>query len=110
MFWVNDNPVAESEKLQEYIDAKTKIELYNSKFTKHCTTWGVKYAHDRNLEFAYDPVLEHVFQLNLDDRNIFAIDLTVLNKFKNLRSLSIKQHSLEHPKAKDSILWILKEL
>lgn len=55
-------------------------------------------------------MLEHVHQLNLDERDIFAIDLTVFKKFKNLRSLSIKQHSLEHPKAKDAILWILKEL
>lgn len=57
VFWINENPVAESEKLLEYIENKTKIEIYNSKFTKHCTPWGLKYAHNRNLEFAYDPVL-----------------------------------------------------
>jgi hypothetical protein len=30
--------------------------MYNSKLTKHCTAWGLKYAHNRSIEFAYDPV------------------------------------------------------
>lgn len=100
VLWINDNPIADSQKLSEYVETKTKIEIFNSQFTKHCTAWGIKYAHDRNLEFAYDPILEHVYQLNLEDRNIFAIDLAILKKFKNLRLLSIKGHSLEDPKAK----------
>lgn len=74
--------------------------MYNSKLTKHCTAWGLKYAHNRSIEFAYDPVHQHVYQLNLDDRNIFCVDLTIFKKFKNLRSLSIKGHSVNDQNAK----------
>ncbi len=49
VLWVNENPVEESEKLADYVQNKTKIEIYNSKFTKNCSTWGIKYAHNRNL-------------------------------------------------------------
>lgn len=70
----------------------------------------MKYAHNRSLEFAYDPVLEHVYELNLDERNIYAIDLNTLLKFNNLRLLSLKDHTLEDPKAKEPLLWILNNL
>ena len=37
VLWLNGNPVADNEKIKEYVNSKTRIEMFNSKFTKNCT-------------------------------------------------------------------------
>ena len=49
ILWLNNNSVAENEKLIEYVDTKTRIEMFNSKFTRHCTEWGLKFAHYKTI-------------------------------------------------------------
>jgi hypothetical protein len=50
--WVNGNPFSSAPELLEFVEKKTRIELFNRKFTKQATEWGVKYAHSKNVNFA----------------------------------------------------------
>lgn len=75
--WLNKNPVAEDQEMKEFVDRKTRIEIYNSVFTKNTTAWGIKYAHSRNLEYANTALNSQVYVLNLDGRNIFNSDIQV---------------------------------
>ena len=95
--WINGNPVADDPDLKNFVDKKTKIEIFNSKFTKHCLGWGLKFAHSGKLSEANDPDNTKTKVLNLDDRNIFEVDIAVLKSFTNLRKLSLKGHSLDSP-------------
>jgi hypothetical protein len=76
------------------VESRTRIELYNSKFTKHCSEWGVKFAHSKTLNFANNADKHNIFTLNLDARNVFNIDIGILEGFSKLRSLSLKEHTI----------------
>ena len=52
VLWLNGNPIANNEQILEYVATKTRIEIFNSKCTKNCTEWGLKYANFRNLKAA----------------------------------------------------------
>jgi Leucine-rich repeat (LRR) protein len=90
--WVNGNPLTSAPELLEFIEKKTRIELFNRKFTKQATEWGVKYAHSKSVNFADITTNGEIYKLELDGRDVFNLDLTILESFKNLRSLSIKDH------------------
>lgn len=68
--------------------------MYNSKFTSHCTEWAIKYVQNKNISFAFDESPKNISKLNLDDRNIYAINISILNKFINLADLSVKGHNI----------------
>ena len=74
VLWMNENPIESSEEFQQYIDQKTQIQLYNSKFTKHTTEWGLKYVQNRNIKEAILGINEKVFSLNLDSREVYNMD------------------------------------
>lgn len=95
VLWLNGNPVADNADLRTYIQNKTRIELLNSKFTKNCGEWGIKYAHSKNIAHASNTPKHEIYTLNLDNRNIFAIDLSVFDGFTNLRSISLKNHQIK---------------
>ena len=48
--------------------------MYNSKFTKNCTSWGLKYAHNRDIKMANDPRNDQIYKLNLDERGLFRLN------------------------------------
>ncbi len=52
--------------------------MFNSKLTKNCTEWGLKYAHKRNIGYAFSEVNVKIFSLNLSDRNIYNINIELL--------------------------------
>ncbi len=93
VLWLNGNSVANHEKMIEYVNTKSRIELFNSKFTKHCTEWGLKFSQYRNVTSAAEIENGKIYTLDLDDRNIFIIDLTLIEGLSNLRSISLKGHS-----------------
>lgn len=68
--------------------------MYNSKLTSHCTEWAIKYIQKRSMKFAFNEPNKNITKLNLDDRNIFEIDIKLLNKFPNLHELSLKGHEM----------------
>lgn len=90
--WLNGNPLAKNHDLAQYIASKTRIEIFNSEFTRNCTEWGLKYASCRDLKTAAVTENGKIFTLNLDNRNIFNIDPSLFENFTNLRSLSLKGH------------------
>jgi hypothetical protein len=90
--WLNGNPLASNADLAKYIASKTRIEIFNSEFTRHCTEWGLKYASCRDLRTAAVTENGKIFTLNLDNRNIFIVDPSLFENFTNLRSLSLKGH------------------
>lgn len=94
VLWVNGNPIEESEALGEFVKNKTKIEMFNSKFTRNCTEWGLKYVQKKNAKYAFDEPSKNITKLNLDDRNIYQIDIGLLNAFPNLHDLSLKNHEV----------------
>lgn len=108
VLWLNGNSVAQNEKMVEYVNTKTRIELFNSKFTKHCTEWGLKYAHYRKVADASNIENGKIYTLNLDDRNIFIIDLTLIESFTNLRSLSLKGHNPSNEDELNKFIRILQ--
>lgn len=108
VLWVNGNPLEDSEVLAEYVNEKSKIEIFNSKFTKHCSEWGIKYCQRRKLVDAFQENAKDMVSLNLDERDIFVIDVDVLTKFTNLTTLSLKGHSLSKEENKKVILHILE--
>lgn len=71
VLWLNGNPIEDSEALAEFVKNKTKIEIYNSKFTNHCTEWGLKYVQKKNARYAFDEPCKNVTKLNLDGRGIY---------------------------------------
>lgn len=96
ILWLNDNPVADSEVLAEYVEKKSRIEMWNSKFTKHCTEWGLKYSNYKSVSAAANTENSKVYVLDLDDRNIFNIDQSLFLNFTNLKALSIKGHTVSN--------------
>lgn len=107
VLWLNGNPLAKDQQLNLWIENKTKVQLFNSKFTTHCTEWGLKYAHSRSIAYARDTPSAEVNTLNLDDRNIFKIDIALFNSFKQLRSISIKGHTPQTHQDDQQLLQIL---
>lgn len=97
ILWLNNNSVANDEKLREYVDTKTRIEMFNSKFTKHCTEWGLKYAHYKTIAGAYTENGK-IYNLDLDDRDIYNIDVYLFESFTNLRSISLRGHTINDEK------------
>ena len=69
--------------------------MFNSKFTKHCTEWGLKYAHYKTIS---GTSIENgkIYNLDLDDRDIYKIDYYLLESFTNLRSISLRGHSISN--------------
>ena len=33
----------------EYVKTKTRIEMFNSKFTRNCTEWAIKYVQNNSI-------------------------------------------------------------
>lgn len=95
VLWLNGNPVASNSDLRTYVENKTRIEMFNSKFTKNTGDWGIKFAHSKKIKYANEVDKQSIYVLNLDNRNIYEVDPTVLEGFTNLRSLSIKDHPTE---------------
>lgn len=108
VLWLNGNSVADNEKMTEYVNTKTRIELFNSKFTKHCTEWGLKFAHYRKVADASNIENGKIYTLDLDDRNIFKIDLTLIENFTNLRSISLKGHNPSNEEELNKLVRILQ--
>ena len=94
--------------LHDYVINKTKIEVFNSKFTKHCSEFGIKYSQTKNLADTFNEHPNNIASLNLDERNVFEINVDVLQNFTNLTSLSMKGHSLGREENKKIMLHILK--
>lgn len=65
--------------LKEYVKNKTKIQIYNSKFTANCNTWGIKYVQNKDVKYAFQENQRNITKLNLDDRDIYQIDIKLLN-------------------------------
>ena len=47
--------------------------------------------------------------MNLEGRNIFNIDVSLLNKFKSLRRLGLKDHRLSDEEHEEILLQIINE-
>ena len=79
--------------MHNYVNTKSRIEIFNSKFTCHTTEWGIKYAHFRNVAAATNNYNGGIFTLDLEDRNIFIVDPVIFESFTNLRSISLRGHA-----------------
>ena len=65
--------------------------MFNSKLTKNCTEWAIKYVQNRDIS-SVNIENAKIYTLNLDNRNIFNIDPYLFESFSNLRSISLKGH------------------
>jgi hypothetical protein len=107
VLWLNGNPLADDPALKDFVDHKTRIEVFNRKFTSQCTVWGIKYAHSRSINFADSTPNNEIYSLNLDSRNVFNVDLALLESFTSLRSLSIRRHPLPNQEEELKLLRIM---
>jgi hypothetical protein len=107
VLWLNGNPVAYNETLTQYVNNKTRIQLFNSKFTKHCTVWGLKFASLKQARAASTTENGKVYTLNLDNRDVFNIDISLFDSFHNLRSLSLRGHLPSNEKEFEALLKIV---
>ena len=71
--------------------------MFNSKFTRHCTEWGLKYAHHKTIAGALSENGK-VYALDLDDRDIYKIDYYLFESFTSIRSISLRGHSINNEK------------
>lgn len=118
VIWLNDNPICNDKEqeniMRSYIEQEfPNVELFNSKFTKHCGTWGLKFVSfgfDINLaDTTPDSDLKH---LDISSRDIYRIENCTekIQNFSNLTKITANDTFFESVEQAAFFIEMMKKL
>lgn len=118
VLWVNENPICkdkdQEEIMRRYVEQDhPHIELFNSKFTRHCSDWGLRFvslAFDLNLTRNTPNAL--IRRLDLSGRNLYRIDhfIEKLKDFPNVNQVAARETFFDSYEQANRFLDMMKSL
>ena len=118
VLWLNDNPVCKDKKEEEmmrlYIEENyPNVELFNSKFTKHCTDWGIRFVSlSFDLHLTKHTPNSVIKRIDFSSRNLYRVDNLIdkLKEFTNVNQVIARDTFFDSYKQANTFLDLMKTL